>query len=46
MAEVQKLQAKRQVNNTLNIYNRLSTYNINSLNINNNILVQREGNIG
>ncbi len=44
MAEVQKLRAKRQINNALNIRNGPSTYDVNSLNINNDMLVQREGN--
>ena len=46
MAEVQKLRAKRQVNDALNTRNGPSTYDVNSLIINSDVLVWREGNTG
>jgi hypothetical protein len=46
MAEVQKLRAKRQINDALNTRNGPSTYDVNSLNINDDVLVWREGNTG
>jgi hypothetical protein len=46
MVEVQKLRAKRQINDALNTRNGPSTYNVNSLNINDDMLVWREGNTG
>ena len=44
MAEVQKLRAKRQVNNALNTRNGLSIATIYKLTLNSNVLVQRKGN--
>ena len=44
MAEVQKLRAKRQVNNALNTRNGLSIATIYELTLNSNILIWREGN--
>ena len=39
MAEVQKLRAKRQVNDALNTRNGPSTYDVNSLIINSDVLI-------
>ena len=46
MAEMQKLQAKRQVNDALSTRNGPSIYDVNNLTINSDVLVWREGNIG
>jgi hypothetical protein len=46
MAEVQKLRAKRQVNDAINTRNGPSTATIHDLTLNSNVLVWREGNTG
>ena len=46
MAEVQKLRAKRQVNDAINTRNGLSIATIYDLTLNSDVLVWREGNIG
>jgi len=46
MAEMQKLRAKRQVNDALSTRNGPSIYDVNNLIINSDVLVWREGNTG
>jgi hypothetical protein len=46
MTEIQKLRAKRQVNNALNTRNGPSTTDIHELTLNSDVLVWREGNTG
>ena len=46
IAEVQKLRAKRQVNDAINTRNGPNIATIYELTLNFNVLVQREGNIG
>jgi len=45
MAKVQKLQAKRQVNDAINTRNGPSTATIYDFTLNSNVLVWRKGNI-
>ena len=44
MAEMQRLRAKRQVNDALSTRNGPSIYDVNNLTINSDVLVWREGN--
>jgi hypothetical protein len=46
MTEIQRLRAKRQVIDTLNIYNGLNTNNIHNLELNSLVLVWREEKTG